>query len=170
MELTVPQGEGLKLVDLDGDGRKDVMVNQVWYRNPGSFGDPSLWQAYTNCPSWNWPHAGPEHMIAEVIGPMSLGVADMDRDGDLDVVVGEHNLDHPEAARLIWFENVKGDGSRWAMHMIHTGDEHHNGAHVVDIDNDSDLGIVSIGWGHGRVVICENLSTPNLNHVRQVSS
>lgn len=84
----------------------------------------------------------------------------MDHDGDWDVVVGEHNLANPGTARMLIYENTNGSGTAWDQHIVHTGDEHHDGAHVVDIDNDGDLDIVSIGWGHSRVVLYENLAGP----------
>ncbi len=87
---------------------------------------------------------------------LSLDVVDMDRDGDLDVVVGEHNLAHPSRARLMIFENLDGKGLSWARHVVYTGDEHHDGAQAVDIDGDGDLDIISIGWGHPRVLLYEN--------------
>jgi len=36
------------------------------------------------------------------------------------------------------------------------GDEHHDGAVVVDIDGDEDNDIISIGWGHDQVILYEN--------------
>ena len=87
---------------------------------------------------------------------MSLGVGDMDGDGDLDVVVGEHNLADPARARMLVFENADGSGTSWAEHLVFVGDEHHDGAHLVDLDKDGDLDIVSIGWGHSRVLVYEN--------------
>ena len=45
----------------------------------------------------------------------------------------------------------------WTI-LIYTGDEHHDGAQVVDIDNDGDYDLISIGWGHDQVVLYENLS------------
>ncbi len=82
----------------------------------------------------------------------------MDRDGDLDVIVGEHNYRDPATARLLVFENLDGQGSRWREHVLHTGDEHHDGAVVVDIDNDGDLDIISVGWSHSNVLLYENRS------------
>jgi FG-GAP-like repeat len=89
---------------------------------------------------------------------MSLDVADMDNDGDLDVVVGEHNLANPSTAKLYVYENADGHGFRWKEHVVYTGDEHHDGAQVVDIDGDGDLDIISIGWGHNQVLLYENMA------------
>ena len=60
-------------------------------------------------------------------------VADMDRDGDVDVILGQHNLADTAASELLIFENT---GGGWQRHSIHKGDEHHDGSQVVDIDND----------------------------------
>ena len=80
----------------------------------------------------------------------------MDNDGDLDVVVGEHNTASPVSARLIIFENRDGRGMSWGEHVVYTGDEHHDGAKVVDIDGDGDLDIISIGWNNNKVLMYEN--------------
>lgn len=141
-----------RLADMNGDGRLDAVVGfeaisiegkLAWYEQPESLVEP-------------WP----ERMIAnDIVGPMSVGVADLDRDGDADVVVGEHNLTRPADARLLVFENADGLGLTWRAHEIHVGDEHHDGAEIVDIDSDGDLDILSIGWSHDRVVLYENLSS-----------
>ena len=34
--LRVPHGEGLETADMDGDGDDDIVVNDVWFRNPGA--------------------------------------------------------------------------------------------------------------------------------------
>ena len=94
--------------------------------------------------------------MGTVVGPMSLDVADFDGDGDLDVVVGEHNLADPASARLLLFLNDDGRGGRWTTKVLATGDEHHDGALAVDIDGDGDIDVVSIGWGHPRVTWYEN--------------
>ena len=89
---------------------------------------------------------------------MSLDVADMDGDGDFDVVIGEHNLAEPSKASLYIYENTDGLGHHWSRHVVYTGDEHHDGAQLVDIDGDGDLDILSIGWSHNQVLLYENKS------------
>jgi hypothetical protein len=87
---------------------------------------------------------------------MRLDVADMDRDGDPDVVVGEHNVDDPASARLLFLENLDGLGWDWRPAVVDVGDERHDGAQAVDIDDDGDMDI--LGWGHRQVLLYENLS------------
>jgi hypothetical protein len=152
--LTSPTGspDRNKLADINQDGRLDAVVGYeaissngklVWYEQPGTA--TNLWT---------------ERVIAQVVGPMSLDVVDMDGDGDLDVVVGEHNLSDPGSARLIVFENTNGVGGAWTPHLVYTGDEHHDGAQTADFDGDGDLDIISIGWQNPRVTLYSNQSSP----------
>lgn len=137
-----------RLADLNRDGRLDAVVGYEAISRKGKL----AWYEQGDQAKAVWQ----EHVIAEVVGPMSLDVADMDTDGDLDVICGEHNLKHSDKARLLVFENLGGKGTDWREHLVHQGDEHHDGAQVFDLDNDGDLDIVSIGWGHARVVWYEH--------------
>jgi hypothetical protein len=139
-----------ELADINGDGRLDAVIGYeaisvsgvlAWYRAPAN-------------PTQPWT----EQVIATRIGPMSVGAADFDGDGDVDVVVGEHNKNAPSTSKLFIYENADGQGGTWREHLVYTGDEHHDGVEVVDIDNDGDLDIVSIGWTHGRVHLYKNVS------------
>jgi hypothetical protein len=142
-----------ELADINQDGRPDAIVGFEAIRSQGKL----AWYEQPIMATAEWT----EHLISDkVTGPMSLDVADMDKDNDPDVVVGEHNLVAPDSARLIIYENL-GLGNAWTAHVVYTGDEHHDGARVVDIDNDGDPDIVSMGWGHSNVVVYENLSPPS---------
>ena len=81
-----------------------------------------------------------------------------DADGDLDMVAGEHLPSDPGNLSLYFFENSVGTGDEWVQYQVFSGDEHHDGVQLADLDNDGDLGIYSIGWTHGRVSIYENLT------------
>lgn len=138
-----------RLADMDGDGDLDAIIGYegisverlvAWYERP-------------NNPTALWP----EHLIGTVVGPQSLDVGDLDDDGDLDVVIGEHNLQAPGTGRVVVFENNAGS---WQQYVVATGDEHHDGTQLSDIDGDGDLDIVSIGWSHSEVLLYEHLSCP----------
>lgn len=148
--FTLSRTKGLpdrnRLADINADGRLDAMVGFEATSKKGKL----AWYEQGALPTSKWK----EHVIAHVIGPMSLDVADMDADGDIDIVVGEHNMANPSEAKLYVFENSDGKGGCWKAHVVYTGDEHHDGAHIVDIDGDLD--IISIGWGHNRVMLYEN--------------
>lgn len=143
-----------RLVDMNKDGWVDIVVGEeavdklgrvVWYKNPGNL---SGWQ------EGNWQ----AHVVSELFGPMSMGLADIDHDGDTDIVIGEHRLKAPNLARLVLLENRDGLGLDWNASLIHQGDEHHNGLQISDLDKDGDDDIVSIGWGHSQVMVYENRS------------
>ncbi len=137
-----------RLADLSGDGKLDAVVGYQAVNRPGKV----AWYEQPASPSDIWT----EHVVGTVVGPMSLDVGDLDRDGDLDIVVGEHNYEKPETAKLVIFENRDGQATSWKQHVIHTGDEHHDGTVLVDIDQDGDSDVVSIGWKEPEVWLYEN--------------
>jgi hypothetical protein len=137
-----------RLTDLDRDGRLDMVVGVEAIGLPG----PVTWYRQPTNPAGSW--AGT--VLATVTGPMSLDAADLDRDGNLDFVVGEHTSGDLGTARLLVLENA-GSGI-WTQRLVYQGDEHHDGTQLVDIDGDGDLDIISIGWFHNRVVLYENLA------------
>ena len=134
-----------RLADIDGDGDLDAVVafegdvtDLIWLQAPE---DPT--QAWT------------EHTIASAVGGgFSLDVADMDNDGDIDAILGEHKGD----TRVLIYEN-DGAGGTWTPHLVDAGGsgiDHHDGTQTVDIDGDGDLDIISIGWFNQKVWLFEN--------------
>jgi hypothetical protein len=154
IDVLANPAEGLpdrnRLADINGDGRLDAVVGYESSREPGKL----AWYEQPMRAEAEWA----EHVIAQIIGPMSMDVADLDLDGDVDVVLGQHNLADPAASELLIFENADGRGGEWARYSASKGDEHHDGSQVVDVDGDGDLDIVSLGWTHGRVLVYENLA------------
>ena len=85
----------------------------------------------------------------------SLEVADIDLDGDLDFITGEHK----GSCKLQIWEN---DGrANFTEHVIDSLKESSNGAKLIDMDNDGDLDIASTGWyNHQYVHLWENKAIP----------
>ncbi len=137
------------VADMNLDGSADAVVGYEATSKKGKL----AWYADIGTVSGS---GALETVIDYPIGPMSLGVADMDDDGDPDVVVGEHDLGRPDLARLLLYINRDGAAKEWDRTVISRGDEHHNGALIIDIDGDGDKDIVSIGWGHSNVLLFEN--------------
>jgi len=138
-----------RLADINRDGKLDAVVGFEAINKPGNL---AWYEQKGEPPSLEWE----EHLIGVITGPMSLSVGDLDLDGDPDIVAGEHNTEEPSKAITYFFENEDGMGTNWITHIIHIGDEHHDGTQLVDIDDDGDLDIISIGWTHPRVIIYEN--------------
>jgi hypothetical protein len=120
--------------DINGDGRTDVVAISdqqshrvtVWYEIPAN---PR--EKWTEHPIGGGIHGG--------VGPK--GVADLDGDGDNDVVRGD-----------VWFENVDGKGLQWKEHVLLEGNECHE-AKAADVDGDGDIDIVTKPWSDGNLHI-----------------
>jgi len=138
------------VVDIDSDGALDIVVGYQAISEKGKL----AWYSAVASESRRDPE---EHVIDFPIGPMSLSATDMDDDGDIDIVVGEHDLKLPENAMLLLYTNLNGKARKWRKSVISRGDEHHCGALIIDLDQDGDKDIVSIGWGHSNVLVYENL-------------
>ena len=132
-EWTEPDAK-VEVADIDGDNRADVVLTPAelkgerykvaWYRAPAQASDK------------NWS----EHVIVPDIECVihSLGVADIDLDGDLDVAIAEmHQGTDPDEV-TIHFNG--GDGHSWKRQVLSDC-----GSHDIilgDIDNDGDPDIV----------------------------
>lgn len=124
------------LADMNADGRLDVVVSEECY--PGKEPDANLY--------WYEQLAGAEfkrHIIITEYSLNNLDVADMDRDGDFDVITCEHKGPKGKFKLQIFENNGRGN---FTEHIIDRGKESHLGARVADMDNDGDLDIVSVAW------------------------
>ncbi len=88
------------MADIDGDGIEDVVSNSNDKRNPHL-----VWYRIPEYYSKEWKEITISEGIHGGIDPK--GAADIDNDGDLDIVRGDS-----------WFENLTGDGTSWKEHAV----------------------------------------------------
>jgi hypothetical protein len=148
-QVTIPGSEPDRndLFDFNGDGRLDAAVGL----EKGS--DVLLFLAPADPKQpWNRRIIG-----TDVGGGFSMDSGDMDNDGDVDVVLGEHR--GAKVNRVIVFEN-QNRAETWRAHVIDSGPkdqiDHHDGTVIVDLDGDGDRDVISIGWYNPKVWIFEN--------------
>ena len=130
--------------DIDGDGDFDIGSPSrnpdgstiVWYEN--TQGDGSTWSKHEF-------QTGTEAYI------YSFYAEDIDGDGDLDLMCGFSD------ARVIWYQNVNGDGSLWSEKVISSTAQGVIGIFAADIDNDGDIDVLAAPQYPDRVAWYENM-------------
>jgi hypothetical protein len=150
------------LADIDSDDDLDAVIGV-------EFANLLVWgENQSQGTSWT------EHVIATHFDYFSVDAADLDNDGDVDVVGGAHQ----GSGEVSIYEN-DGAGVSWTTHIVDPGDtgviDHHDGTRLVDMDLDGDLDIISIGWSPRSLVVYENLAItlgdvtpPTIDHVFSV--
>lgn len=141
------------MADINRDGRPDVVLTPT--ESKGGYHRTSWFQAPADPTSSMWA----EHVIEDHIETVthSLAVADMDNDGDFDVVTAEmHQGSDPDEVRV--YVNKDGVGLAWRKQVVATTGSHN--ARVIDIGNDDDFDIFGANWSATkRVDLWENMTS-----------
>jgi hypothetical protein len=133
---------GIQLVDLDKDGDLDVVLAH------GDTFDDGIVKPYHGI-QWlentgGYPFV--EHTLARMPGVHGIRAADLDADGDLDIVAAAllaagSDVDEKTLPALVWLEQTK--PGLFARHTIEMGFPRHATLDVADIDQDGDLDIAA---------------------------
>ena len=127
--------------DLDGDGDQDVLSTSywddkiAWYENTdglGSFGEQQV-------------------ITTSADGPESVFSADLDGDGDQDVLSASHNDD-----KITWYENTDGMGSFGEQQVITTNADEAWSVFSADLDGDGDQDVLSASHNDDKIAWYEN--------------
>lgn len=82
---------------------------------------------------------------------LSVFSADLDGDGDLDVLSSSYFAD-----KLVWLENLDDVGGDFTRHIISTTIENPWGVHAADLDGDGDMDVLAAALGGDHIIWYEN--------------
>ena len=163
IEKNIAETRTMRAADFDGDGDPDLLGTArqagevIWYEN----------RRDEKKVTWR------KHVIDQTRCPAHGNPADMDGDGDMDVVMAlgfyyrpgpgqSAASQEPKENQIAWYEN---DGSptkgNWKKHIISPRFEDAFEAIAGDLDGDGDMDIAATSWRNpGRVAWFENHGNP----------
>ncbi len=134
----------IEVADVDGDGQIDILVpNGGDYSSPGTAEPTRVWR---NLGNWSQQGMHCSEISAQAVGGFTglsrmIKVADVDGDGDLDIVTG--GAWHTQLKLFLRDANGWTDASaQLPQQMTSIGD-----AEFGDVDGDGDLDLVLADWG-----------------------
>lgn len=134
------------LSDFNNDGRMDIVVGQEVMDFPNKTIPQSqlLWlENPKEATDFPWK----KHVIDILRCAHSLGVADLDDDGEEEIIAAEHDPFWPyrKRCRLMAYKKANPEGTAWYRYLIDSRFEHHDGAKIFEIEPGR-IGIISHGW------------------------
>jgi hypothetical protein len=138
----VPGLFSLTAVDLDRDGYADILAQ--------STDEPSksvIWWANAEGSGKSWT----EHIIKSGLpGVRFTRVADLDRDGDTDVIAVAF---HQKGRKVLWYEN-DGSATTWTEHTVIDSPQYSCfSVAPADVDGDDDVDLIATNNRRGNYVI-----------------
>jgi len=135
------RGSILHISDLDGDGDPDLLTDGysdsgvAWYENVDGKGTYDVLQILSD----------------EIKDIRDVYTADLDGDGDLDVVTASKS-----PSKLSWLENIDGTGALSEAKLVATLNRDLNALKTADFDNDGDMDILAVSSDTLGLVWYEN--------------
>ncbi len=130
--------------DVDGDNDIDVL-------GAAKAADDITWWENTNGAGTAWT----EHTVDGTFdGAMSVHAADIDGDGDIDVLGAAKST----ANDITWWENKNGSGTAWAEHTVDDEFDHANSVCAADVNGDGHTDILGAAEYADEVTWWENVN------------
>ncbi len=136
----------LRLMDVNKNGRWDIVAGEeVLDYSKGYL--PWSRLAWFECPANPLKEDWRMHVIDKVRCGHSVEVADLDGDGELEIICGEHDPFKPyrSRCRLMVYKKADAHGRAWKRYVLDDRFEHHDGAIAIELGKGK-MGIVSHAW------------------------
>ncbi|MCC6321207.1 MAG: VCBS repeat-containing protein [Phycisphaerales bacterium] len=145
---------GVAVGDVNGDGRPDVVV--------ASFNDNSIraFRSDTTPDAGTWAF---DVVSTTSVGAQSVALADLDHDGDLDIIAASSSDD-----TVSWYQNSSSFPATWTEHIIDAALDGAVCVAAADMDEDGDIDITAAAFNQGQVVYYLNDGSPTSGWTRQL--
>ncbi len=139
--------------DIDGDGDMDML-------SASKYDDKIAWYENTD---GNGTFGAQQVITTNADGANSVYAADIDGDGDMDVLSASENDD-----KIAWYENTDGNGTFGAQQVITTNAGGADSVYVADIDGDGDMDVLSASFYDSKIAWYENTDGAGTFGIQQV--
>ncbi len=129
--LSDDHAEGISMLDMNGDGRPDLISGAYWYENPGLEG--GAWKRH----QWRMVD-----IVGEFVSDCGEWIVDVNHDGAPDIVTVGWMTDG-----LFWYENPKKPDTLWERHLIAHSIET-EGGWMGDVNGDGKPDLALVHYGH----------------------
>jgi FG-GAP-like repeat/FG-GAP repeat len=141
--------EGVTTLDMNGDGRPDILSGAYWYENPGPNGGEWVRHQYREAGT-----------LGEFVADCGEWVIDVNHDGLPDVVTAGWQTNG-----IIWYENPGKLGAEWKKHMITNSYDTEGGA-MADINGDGKPELIFAHYNHSGIIWIDFAGpTPKVHHL-----
>ena len=146
-------------VDIDGDGDTDVLGAAGRYGPPYFFSGSIGWWENNDGSGTSWTHRS----VASFTSYPSISSADLDHDGDMDVIgAARGNIND-----LAWWENIDGSGINWTEHTIPSSIQEASSVDTADVNGDGYVDLLSTDAGN-EVIWLENVDGSGSNWTEHI--
>ncbi len=148
-QLSSDHAEGITTIDMNGDGRPDLVSGAYWYENPGPQGG-----------EWKRHQYRKVEVVGEFVSDCGEWAVDVNHDGAPDLVTVGWMTDG-----LFWYENPKKLGAPWERHLIaHTIET--EGGWMADLNGDGQPDLALAHYGRSGIFWVDFAGPePRVHHV-----